>query len=131
MPQPSPIHTLLLSLNGDSENQWYPGYIWQEWYNDVLAPRSPTTIYNCSFALTTRVFHVVSASAALQITPEYSLQAFLSCANDLMYLKSSFLLKVDIGKSLLIDFDLLMSLFSVVTILSLGLPLNFFSDSSK
>ena len=128
MPQLSPIHTLLLSLNGDSENQWYPGYIWQERYN-VLADRSPTTIYNCSFALTTRVFHEVSASAALQITPEYSLQA--SCANDLMYLKSSFLLKVDIGKSLLIDFALLMSLFSVVTILSLGLPLNFFSNSSK
>ena len=77
------------------------------------------------------MFHVVSASAALQITPKYSLQDFLSCANDLMYLKPSFLLKVDIGKSLLIDFALLMSLFSVVTILSLGLPLNFFSDSSK
>ena len=65
------------------------------------------------------MFHVVSASAALQIAPEYSLQAFLSCANDLMCLKSSFLLKVGIGKSLLIDFALLMSLFSVVTILSL------------
>ena len=77
------------------------------------------------------MFHIVSASAALQITPDCSLQAFLSCANNLMYLKSSFLLKVGIGKSLLIDFALLMSLFSVVTILSLGLPLNFFSDSSK
>ena len=77
------------------------------------------------------MFHVVSASAALQIIPEYFLQAFLYCANDLMYLKSSFFLKVGIGKYLLIDFALLMSLFSGVTILSLGLPLNFFSDSSK
>ena len=45
--------------------------------------------------------------------------------------KSSFLLIVGIGKSLSIDFALLVSLFSVVTILSLGLPLNLFSNSPK
>ena len=77
------------------------------------------------------MFHVVSASAALQTTSQYFLQAFRSCAIDLMCSKSSFLLKVGIGKSLFIDFILLMSLFNVVTILSLGLPLNLFSDSSK
>ena len=47
------------------------------------------------------MFHVVSASAALQITSEYFLQAFLSCANDPVCSKSSFLLKVGIGKFLL------------------------------
>ena len=52
----------------------------------------------------------------------------MSCTNDLMCPNSSFLLKVGIGKSLSIDFALFMSLFNVVTILSLGLPLNLFSD---
>ena len=70
-------------------------------------------IYNCSYALTTRMFHVVSASAALQTTSEYFLQAFRSCATDLMCSKSSFLLKVGIGKPLFIDFALLMSLFNL------------------
>ena len=77
------------------------------------------------------MFLVVSASAALQTTSKYFLQSVLPCANDHMCSKSSFLLKVGIGKSLLIDSALLMSLFSVVTILSLGLHLNFLSDSSK
>ena len=77
------------------------------------------------------MFQVVSASAALQTTSEYFLQAFRSCAIDLLCSKSSFLLKVGIGKSLFIDFALLISLFNVVTIPPLGLPLNLFSDSSK
>ena len=55
------------------------------------------------------MFHVISASAALQTASEYFLKAFLSCAKDLMYSKSSFLLKVNIGKSLSIDFALLIS----------------------
>ena len=66
------------------------------------------------------MFHVDSASAALQTTSEYFLQASRSCAIDLMCSKSSFLLKVGIGTPLFIDFALLMSWFNVVTVLSLG-----------
>ena len=67
---------------------------------------------------------MISTSAALQITSENFLQSFLSCASDFMFSESSFLFKGGTGKSLSIDFNVLVSIFNVVTMLSLGLPLN-------
>ena len=64
------------------------------------------------------MFHVISDSAALQTAFFYAQ-------------KSSLLFKVGIGKSLFIDFALLMTLFNVVTIVSPGLLLKPFSDVTK
>ena len=75
--------------------------------------------------------HVTSASVALQTASENRLQVFRSSAVDLTYTKSSILFKVGIGKSLFIDLALLMSLLNAITVVSLGLPLNPFSDISK
>lgn len=72
------------------------------------------------------MFHVVSTSAALQAIFEYFLQALRSCAIDLVCSKSSILLKGGMGNSLSINFAVLISLFNVVMIIPLGLPLNRF-----
>ena len=77
------------------------------------------------------MFHVVSASTALQTISEILLQSLRFCAFDLICSKSSFVFKIRISKTLFIDLDLMMSLFNVVTMLSRGLPLNPFSDRSK
>ena len=71
---------------------------------------------------------MVSASAALQTISEMFLQAKRSCAVNLICSKSSLFLIVAIGNELFIDLTLVISLFSVVTIFSRGLPLNLFSD---
>ena len=55
------------------------------------------------------MLHVTSASTALQTTSENLLQAF-----DLICTKSSFLFKVGVGRSLFINFALLMSIFNDV-----------------
>ena len=83
-------------------------------------------IYKSNHAVTARRFIVVSASPALQTTFEIFLQAFRSCAADVICSKSSFLPKVDIGKSLFVNFALVITLFNLVTRVFRGLPLNHF-----
>ena len=65
-----------------------------------------------------KVFHMVSASAALQTISEILLQSLRFCAFDLICSKSSLVFKLRISKSLFIDLDLVMSLFNAVTMLS-------------
>ena len=77
------------------------------------------------------MFHVVSASAALQTRFEMSLHAMRSYAFALICSRSSLFLIIGIGNDLFIDLALVISLFNVVTIVSRGLPLNPFSDVSK
>ena len=77
------------------------------------------------------MFHVVSASAALQTMFEIFLHAAQSCAFDLICSKSSLFLIIGIGNDSSIDLALVMSSFNVVTIVSRGLPLNPLPDLSK
>ena len=55
----------------------------------------------------------------------------LSCAVEIICSISSLFLKVGSGNNLFIDLALVISLFNIVTIVSSGLPLNYFSDLSK
>ena len=63
---------------------------------------------------------MVSASAALQTISDIFLQAFPFCAINRICSKSSFFFRVGTGKSLLINFALVVSLFNVATIFSRG-----------
>ena len=68
------------------------------------------------------IFHIICVSATLQTTSESLLLAYRSYAIDIACIKYSFLLNVGISKSFFNDFALLISLFNVVTIVSLGQP---------
>ena len=73
----------------------------------------------------------MKVSASPQTLSEIFFQAFRYCAIDLVCSKSSFLFKVGVGTSLLINLALVVSLFNVVTIVSKGLSLKHFSDLSE